>query len=424
MVGAAGRGPVGDLQLMVDDLAEELGRSVVIDDPVVRLVCTSRHFGDEDGLRVRAVLQRDAGAEAIGFILSQGVARWTGPAMLPGRADLDMRPRLCVPLRERGELLGLLMVIDADGSLTPAQLTRVEAASHGMAARMYQDRVAGDGVRDAGEQALRELLGPDAARRRAARAELAVALPRDAAYAVVTVLQVHASAEPPARVELALRSVLSAATRRRPTRTATAVDADRAVLLRLTDRPDTADLVEQAERMVGELHHLLGPDGGTDGRTNGGATGAPDGAPAGECVAGIGGASAGLADAWTSRLQADTAARGARLLPRWGGVGVWDDLGPYAVLLHLPDSALTPTLLPDPLRALFEHERGARLVETLRSYLDHAGSIPRTAAALHLHRTSLYYRLGQIREITGLDLDDGEQRLRLHLGLRVADLLG
>jgi hypothetical protein len=416
MVGAVGRGPVGDLQLMVDDLAEELGRSVVIDDPVVRLVCTSRHFGDEDGLRVRAVLQRDAGAEAIRFILSQGVARWTGPAMLPGRADLDMRPRLCVPLRERGELLGLLMVIDADGSLTPAQLTRIEAASHGMAARMYQDRVAGDGARDAREQALRELLGPDAARRRAGRAELAGALPRDAAHAVVTVLQVHGSAEPPAQVELALRTVLTAATRRRPTRTATAVDPDRAVLLRLTDRPDTADLVEQAERMVGELHHLLSAGGSAGGGAGGGA--------AGDCVAGIGGASAGLADAWTSRLQADTAARGARLLPRLASVGVWDDLGPYAVLLHLPDSALTPALLPDPLRALLEHERGARLVETLRTYLDHAGSIPRTAAALHLHRTSLYYRLGQIREITGLDLDDGEQRLRLHLGLRVADLLG
>jgi sugar diacid utilization regulator len=404
MVGASGRGPVGDLQVLVDDLAEELGRSVVIDDPVVRLVCTSRHFGDEDGLRVRAVLQRDAGAEAIRFILSQGVARWTEPAMLPGRADLDMRPRLCVPLRERGELLGLLMVIDADGSLTPAQLARIEAASHGMAARMYSDRLAGDGARDdrdAREQALRDLLGPDTARRRAG--QLAGALPRDAAHAVVTVLQVHGSTEPPAQVELALRTVLTAATRRRPTRTVTSAGPDRAVLLRLSDRPEHADLVEQAERMVGELHHLLG-------------------APA-ECVAGIGGAVAGLADAWTSLLQADTAARGARLLPRLAGVGVWDELGPYAVLLHLPDSALTPALLPDPLRALLGHDRGARLVETLRSYLDHAGSIPRTAAALHLHRTSLYYRLGQIREITGLDLDDGEQRLRLHLGLRVADLL-
>ncbi|MFH9060911.1 helix-turn-helix domain-containing protein [Streptomyces coeruleorubidus] len=38
-------------------------------------------------------------------------------------------------------------------------------------------------------------------------------------------------------------------------------------------------------------------------------------------------------------------------------------------------------------------------------------------------RTSLYYRLRQIREITGLDLDNGADRLVLHMGLRVEELL-
>ena len=36
---------------MVDELGEALGRSVVIDDPAVRLICSSRHFGDEDKVR-------------------------------------------------------------------------------------------------------------------------------------------------------------------------------------------------------------------------------------------------------------------------------------------------------------------------------------------------------------------------------------
>ena len=48
--------------------------------------------------------------------------------------------------------------------------------------------------------------------------------------------------------------------------------------------------------------------------------------------------------------------------------------------------------------------------------------MPRTAAALHLHRTSLYYRLGQIRTLTGLDLDDGRTRFQLQLGLYLEDL--
>ncbi|MGW3078742.1 helix-turn-helix domain-containing protein, partial [Kitasatospora sp. NPDC001132] len=38
-------------------------------------------------------------------------------------------------------------------------------------------------------------------------------------------------------------------------------------------------------------------------------------------------------------------------------------------------------------------------------------------------RTSLYYRLRRIQEITGLDLDDGAHRLVLHMGLQLLDLL-
>ncbi|MGW3232678.1 PucR family transcriptional regulator, partial [Kitasatospora sp. NPDC001095] len=45
------------LQALVDGLAEELGRSVVLDDPLVRMICASRHFGDEDRVRVRTLLQ-------------------------------------------------------------------------------------------------------------------------------------------------------------------------------------------------------------------------------------------------------------------------------------------------------------------------------------------------------------------------------
>jgi DNA-binding PucR family transcriptional regulator len=103
-------------------------------------------------------------------------------------------------------------------------------------------------------------------------------------------------------------------------------------------------------------------------------------------------------------------------------VGVWSELGELAVLAQLPDDALPTAAVTGPLRALAEHDGGARLRETLRCFLDNGGSVPRTAAALHLHRTSLYYRLGQIRDITGVDLDDGRARLLLHLGLRLDDL--
>ena len=45
------------------------------------------------------------------------------------------------------------------------------------------------------------------------------------------------------------------------------------------------------------------------------------------------------------------------------------------------------------------------------------------AVAAEQYRT-LYYRLERITEITGLDLQDGGDRLLLHTGLLVSDLTG
>jgi DNA-binding PucR family transcriptional regulator len=66
----------------------------------------------------------------------------------------------------------------------------------------------------------------------------------------------------------------------------------------------------------------------------------------------------------------------------------------------------------------------APLVETLEAYLDLAGDAKATAAALSLHRATLYYRINRIEEITGARLKTGEDRLALHLGLRLARLHG
>ena len=53
-----------------------------------------------------------------------------------------------------------------------------------------------------------------------------------------------------------------------------------------------------------------------------------------------------------------------------------------------------------------------------------AGLVQRTAAALHLHRTSLYHRLGRIEERAGVDLSAGPVRLELHVALKLARLAG
>jgi len=64
----------------------------------------------------------------------------------------------------------------------------------------------------------------------------------------------------------------------------------------------------------------------------------------------------------------------------------------------------------------------AVLSETAEVFLDCAGSASRAAAALSIHRQTLYYRLARIESLTGLDLSDGEARLLLHASLKAARL--
>jgi len=65
--------------------------------------------------------------------------------------------------------------------------------------------------------------------------------------------------------------------------------------------------------------------------------------------------------------------------------------------------------------------RGARqLLVTAETYLDSAGDAQRAAAALHIHRGTLYQRLARIEQLSGLDLANGMDRLTLHLGIKLA----
>ncbi|MBN9622586.1 MAG: helix-turn-helix domain-containing protein, partial [Actinobacteria bacterium] len=64
------------------------------------------------------------------------------------------------------------------------------------------------------------------------------------------------------------------------------------------------------------------------------------------------------------------------------------------------------------------------LIETLERYLDLGGDARAAAEQLFIHRSSLYGRLHRIEEVAGVDLHSGEDRLELHLGVRLWRLGG
>ncbi len=92
----------------------------------------------------------------------------------------------------------------------------------------------------------------------------------------------------------------------------------------------------------------------------------------------------------------------------------WSDVG-----LHALASALPAPTTPGILAPLLKHDAsGPMLLTTLETYLDLGGDAQRTATALHLHRTTLYYRVHRSAKLLRLDLKDGMTRTQLHLELK------
>jgi len=93
-------------------------------------------------------------------------------------------------------------------------------------------------------------------------------------------------------------------------------------------------------------------------------------------------------------------------------------------MLHSIQTPLQNANLVSPaLLALLAHDgsKGTEFFMTLRTYLLNERDIPKTAEALIIHRTTLLYRLKKIQALTGVDLDDPDERLYLLLSLRLLE---
>jgi hypothetical protein len=104
------------------------------------------------------------------------------------------------------------------------------------------------------------------------------------------------------------------------------------------------------------------------------------------------------------------------------GLIAFEDLGLYRLLATPEGRREAGAFVEDWLGSLlaYDSERQADLVHTLGVYLDHGGNYDDTAAALHIHRSTLRYRLQRIRELSGHDLAAPDTRLNLHVAVRAA----
>ena len=377
------------LQVIAEQLAAALERSVIIDDAALRPVAVSAQTGLVDASRIEAVLQRRTSARHRQMLTERGIFKAREPVPIPAR-EAGSLPRLCLPLAHRDQLLGFLWLID-EPPLTAAQVQRAQAAA-AQAARLLHQRAARQtaefgtfaGLADA-------LLHADDGD----RAEAARKLTDEAAL----------TGSPPYALGL-IRYLADAPASQRDSLLQVAGD------LRRRAAPGSFVLATPGQR---ELMAITTQD------ATGPLRDAVRAWPGPPLVIGTAGAAAALAAVHAEQDNARYAAEVAAAVPAFSRAADWGALDSYAVFQYLPRDEAAPERICPGITAVLT-ERTGMYEATIRAYLDCGANAQQAAALLHIHRTTLYWRLTRVSDLLAVDLSRGDDRLKLHLALKLANL--
>ncbi|GGQ31087.1 PucR family transcriptional regulator [Streptomyces roseolilacinus] len=395
----------GDYQELVDEISTLLGAPATLENRDFGLIAFGAHDSDDtsamDPVRTRSILTRKSTPAVRAWFEGFGIARATGPVRIPAAPDAGVyRDRLCLPVRHRGVVLGYVWLLDTSPGPAPERL----AAAMEVAARI--GALLADEER-AGSDLSRELRAALTAEREW-QYDLALAALRsalgagaDGPHALVCVAPWPGGDSPSVRT------------------------APGAAALCTVPWPDAgapgpgdrgSDGRVAGGRALGVLVRLRSAEALSPALTAGARL--CDAAGPG-AAAGVAAPRRGLPELGAAWAEAVSAARAALAEPRLGPVAPWASVGPYRLLTALPAGAAEdPAVRPLLGRAHTE------LARTAEVFLDHAGQAGRAAAALGVHRQTLYYRLSRVEQLTGLDLDSGEDRLLLHMTLKAHRLRG
>lgn len=401
-----------ELQRIVDRVAARVKRPALIEDRRQRVVVYSEHTGLIDGVRRSSILRRHTTPEVIAWAREIGIMEARQPVRTPACPDLDLLPRVCVPIRHQDLLLGFVWFIDAADGMTDDDISVVTEAMPDLSLALYRENLLGELTSQREAEATRTLLveSPEA-RREAVRSLLTDGVVARDGQVTALVAQLAATRDDvlddAARV--ALEHALVATRQWVGSReTLHLVRHDHGVLLlcggRATGRAaadDAAAHLDQALRAA------------TRGLSSVSRT-----------VVGVGDDRPRLYDSVLSYQEAFQAARVGVQLPALGPVVPWADLGIYRLLSGVDARHLDVARVHPGLGGLLGDEAHQVLLETLEVYLDLAGNAHATAERLRLHRTTLYYRLQRVELLAGTDLKDGNERLCLHLALKLGRLTG
>jgi PucR-like helix-turn-helix protein/diguanylate cyclase with GGDEF domain len=400
--------PRGDVEQRVDSLAAELGRPVLLENAELSPIAYSRHDDDIDPVRLHSLLRQGVAPELMEAMTGAGVGSKRSAFWTPPLPRWQMTARLCIPIMAGEVPLGYLWISDPDRSMTSEQVRIGQHTANELAPILDRANVERRGAEKATQLLLRQLLDGEGDPAGAV-ADLVAhqGLPNEPTASVL-VVEVEGSPAVQSGSPEAIDMALAVGSRLRATRSSArwlVYPSDRLVLLTVAAKSTVVDHLAAARIAREALGNHFGS----------------------RVTVGISGPPGPLERARSSRRQALAAWTVASSVDGTGSSRCWTELGCWRLLSRLvrqPDSDedLVDDIHPGVIELLRDDR--AILLSTLKTYFDHAGDATATAAALHLHRSTLYYRLEKISEITGMDLRSSDARFEMMLGLRVALIAG
>lgn len=378
---------LGQIQTLVDSLASRLQRSVQVDTPAFYAFCSSPQYGKVDNARVFNVLHREPNPEPIPWLVDNGVQDSREPVRLPAHEELDLLPRLCVPLWDGERLCGHIWVIDSpklsDSDLSIITSFREPIINH-MVAR---DETFVRRVAEMREITRDVALGLDGSLAQAVDNNL---LPRRGTIRVhqLTITEANNAHQEDAPERLMME--LLRFRRRRP--------------FLVMDNHDGLTIIERSESL--DASQLLFD----------------------EFQAAAIAVGARIVSRGTSTMNELSGARNtARRASFMATVAAlqglesltWEKAGAWRLLLGWELTPATVAALSPAASALLS-EGSETLWRTVMEYLDNARNVTATADRLFIHRATLHYRLEKAREMMPANtLDDGWECTCLHAALRL-----
>lgn len=144
----------------------------------------------------------------------------------------------------------------------------------------------------------------------------------------------------------------------------------------------------------------------------------------GNFIIGVGGNYRGLEKVYKSAKEAQRAIEAGALLSK-DKIMHFDDLGVYKILCKESLKEELFSLYIQTLGSLVEYDRvkNTELVKTLQIFFEVNGNLKKMSEILFTHYNTILYRIRRIKQITGRDIDNPEDRFNLETALKIMKIL-